>query len=666
MLLSDMRYLKYLFILMLSVFVACEKEEEHIVILELDHSEGTIPSEGGSLEVCIKANYSWWLEGESDWCSPSANKGKASETGEIVTFTADTAHMSRSAKFSFHCGLKKVWITISQDKQDILSAKGPVIFNVPSEGCLMKIPVDSNCDYDILVSDDGAGWTSLADDDSDDGFCLYFAANTGDRRRSSEVVVRSCTDPDVSLTYTISQPLREYSISYTTKSEEPIMLYHTGRLGSDVISHTVAYGFGVIECEAPIIQIGDEAFKYAHNMTSITIPPAVNSIGVNAFIDCKDLKVIHGYEGVRSLEIGAFQNCAALESFHIPEGVVTVSAELFSGCGNLVDVVVPETVTAVETSAFKYCSSLVSLDLPEGVTSLGKNAFSSCSSLEYIRLPYGIKELPATLFEDCSALKSVELPLGVTIIGPWAFGDCISLENINVPETVVEIEYCAFNGCSALKHIVLPENLKTIGNEIFRNCHSLEDIVIPENVDLDFDTNFGLFWDCFSLKKAVLPSKWNSIPQWTFANCRSLQSYSINENVRFIGSAAFAGCHGLKEICLPSRLTSIAREAFALCINLEKIIIPEGVTSIEMDAFSGCQALPEIHLPSSLQSIYKWAFTDCPSLKNIYLSSAVPPTLEDNECFDPDIMDRRFYVPQSSVEAYKAQWGLYSDQITGF
>lgn len=74
-----------------------------------------------------------------------------SEEGELVTFTADAAPESRSAEFSFHCGLEKVRFSISQLKKDMLYPTGATMFSVPAQGCI----IESNCEYETIVSDSG-------------------------------------------------------------------------------------------------------------------------------------------------------------------------------------------------------------------------------------------------------------------------------------------------------------------------------------------------------------------------------------------------------------------------------------------------------------------------------------------------------------------------------
>lgn len=158
----------------------------------------------------------------------------------------------------------------------------------------------------------------------------------------------------------------------------------------------------------------------------------------------------------------------------------------------------------------------------------------------------------------------------------------------------------------------------------------------------------------------------------------------------------FRGCSAHKSIEIPSGVSIIERWAFGECISLENVKIPETVFEVEYSAFSKCTSLENIKLPESLKKAKlpdKWnaipqytfcncislesyivgdnvrtisseAFMYCSSLENVYLSSAEPPLL-GTCCFDQDMPDRRFYVPEASLEVYKEQWSEYADQIVG-
>ena len=63
------------------------------------------------------------------------------------------------------------------------------------------------------------------------------------------------------------------------------------------------------EVEYKISSIGNSAFDFCFNLSSITIPNSVTSIGARAFSDCRCLKSITIPNSVTSIGGGAFFNC---------------------------------------------------------------------------------------------------------------------------------------------------------------------------------------------------------------------------------------------------------------------------------------------------------------------------------------------------------------------
>ena len=94
------------------------------------------------------------------------------------------------------------------------------------------------------------------------------------------------------------------------------------------------------------------------NLTSVTIPNSVTSIGG-----------------------GAFSNCGGLTSVTIPNSVTSIEDAAFSGCTGLTSVMIPSSVTGIGNSAFAYCSGLTSVTIPNSVTSIGEDAFRDCTGL---------------------------------------------------------------------------------------------------------------------------------------------------------------------------------------------------------------------------------------------------------------------------------------------
>ena len=73
-----------------------------------------------------------------------------------------------------------------------------------------------------------------------------------------------------------------------------------------------------------------------------------------------------------------------LTNVTIPDGVTSIGQYAFENCSNLTSIDLPESLTSIGDCAFALCSSLTSIDLPESLTKIGNNAFQDCRSLKTI------------------------------------------------------------------------------------------------------------------------------------------------------------------------------------------------------------------------------------------------------------------------------------------
>ncbi len=163
--------------------------------------------------------------------------------------------------------------------------------------------------------------------------------------------------------------------------------------------------------------IGEWAFYYCSNLTSITIPNSVKSIGSYAFF-----------------------GCTSLSEITIPDGVTTIEEQTFNSCWSLTTAIIGNGVTSIGKQAFSYCPSLTKITIPESVTSIGGYAFYGSSGLTSITIPEGVTSIGEYTFKYCTGLTKATIGSGVTSIGECAFYDCTNLLEINsknpIPPTV--------------------------------------------------------------------------------------------------------------------------------------------------------------------------------------------------------------------------------------
>ena len=404
--------------------------------------------------------------------------------------------------------------------------------------------------------------------------------------------------------------------------------------GGDIVIPSVLEG-------KPVTSIGNEAFEYCYDITSVTIPDSVTTIYDYAFYDCSGLTSVTFGKSVEYIGYYAFRYCVSLTSVTIPESVTYIDDRAFGDCGNLksatltqyaVDrfrdcfpaytiesIVLTDSVTTIGYEAFRFCSSLTSIDIPASVTSIGDYAFSDCDCLTSIDIPDSVTSIGDYAFYDSDKLTSIDIPASVTSIGNSAFSDCVSLTTVTIPDSVTTIGDYAFYCCDDLKNVTLSQ----IALDRFHDCFStgsIERVVLSDSV-----TNIGAyaFHECSSLISIDIPASVTTIGDHAFHDCGSLTSIDIPASVTTIGDYAFSGCNSLTCVDIPDSVTSIGDDAFFYCENLTSVTIGDSVTSIGNDAFSGCKSLTSVTLGKSVESIGDHAFMDCSGLASLTIPDSV-------------------------------------------
>lgn len=222
--------------------------------------------------------------------------------------------------------------------------------------------------------------------------------------------------------------------------------------------------------------IKENAFVGFNNLTSVTIPSSVTSIGVSAFSGCTGLDRVYIEDLTAWCKIG-FGN--------ILSNPLGYAHNLYVN-GRLVTKLMLSSGVNIKNYAFYGCSSLTSVIIPAYTTSIGASAFSECSGLTSVTINSGIKSIGDNAFYNCKNLSSVTIPESVTSIGSGAFSSS-GLSGIVIPANVISIGAGAFRDCYRLKSVWW--NAKTCSDVgrpisyIFKGCN-IDTIYIGKNVEL--------------------------------------------------------------------------------------------------------------------------------------------------------------------------------------
>lgn len=214
--------------------------------------------------------------------------------------------------------------------------------------------------------------------------------------------------------------------------------------------------------------IGGLAFVLNKDITSVSLPSTIETVGMESFLGCSSLKTVTMSEGLKTIAPRAFSGCGSLSSLTLPKGFERIGFEAFMSCVSLKSVHIPSSVTTIEDRPFVLCGSLESISVEDG--NMFFDSREGCNAV--------IEKATGRLIVGC---KATVIPLTVISVGEWAFFSCEGLKKIVIPESVKTIESNAFYRCKGLNEVVLPQSLQSIGENAFAQT-AINSITIPSDV----------------------------------------------------------------------------------------------------------------------------------------------------------------------------------------
>ena len=252
-------------------------------------------------------------------------------------------------------------------------------------------------------------------------------------------------------------------------------------------------------------------------ITKITIPDTIKTIGSGAFAGCTTITQIDISNNVTSIGESAFANCTSLKQINLPENTsyTAISANLLNGCISLENIKIPKYITKIGDCAFMECN-ISSLNIPGNVKWIGGMAFANNYNLTSLTLNEGIQ----------------------TIAGQFIRGAAIT--ELTIPNSVTSLGNTCFHYCPKLKKITIGEGVKTIPNSLLDATNNVEEITIKGNI-----TEIGIAAFANNVNLKTLNMNWQSVTKINskaFANCNQLTgNVKLNASCS-IAENAFQGC----------------------------------------------------------------------------------------------------------------------------
>ena len=303
----------------------------------------------------------------------------------------------------------------------------------------------------------------------------------------------------------------------------------------DIISSVVV--------ESGITRIGTRAFEYMYNLTSVSLPQTIQSIGDFAF------------------------DQSGIADIWIPRGVTSIGNQAFSFCNYLTNINIPSTVTDIGNYAFYGCEHLASI-----AVAAANEKFHSVDGVLF-------DEWSVLCFPAGKVCAEYTIPDTVSWISRTAFSFS-KVNSVRVPDSVRLIFNYAFSYTSNLS-VTIPKSVTYMGDGVFAESDNVTVYCFEESAAhtycIDNNIDYVLIDTPLNNPDFVVPSALKTIESEAFSGIAA-KRVKLAEGVQVIGTKAFAYCKNLASIYIPSSCTSIATDAFT------------GVSGMTIFGYSGTYA----------------------------------------------------------------------------
>lgn len=226
---------------------------------------------------------------------------------------------------------------------------------------------------------------------------------------------------------------------------------------------------------------------------------------------------------VKAIPNGFMRSKSYLETIVLPLQLESIGSEAFENCKVLENVVLPQTLAQMGDYAFSSCTAMTEIEIPGSLSAIPSWAFEGCSNLRKVTFNEGLTSIGSSAFQNCTNIENLAFPSTLRFIDNWAFGYLQRITSVVVNEGVTRLGGAVFYDCNNLLKIELPSTLTDCGN-VFSNCDNITELVCKAAVPPVTNWNNGCSATLYVPQ--LLINEYKQAEGWdSFTNIKPIEGY---------------------------------------------------------------------------------------------------------------------------------------------
>ena len=439
--------------------------------------------------------------------------------------------------------------------------------------------------------------------------------------------------------------------TYTVNDGKAILTDLDSNASGDVVLPSTLGGY-------PLVEIGGWSITYCNEITSLTIPEGVTTLGDHAIYNCNKISNISFPSTLRKLDEASLKDLDSLTELVLPEGLEYIGSDLITYNMRIDSITIPSTVKNIDFIAFNTCLNVEDVYIYSKDVEIKDYAFGYSEMMPVDG--YTAKDVALAIqkcLDETDETKKAELKeeyekmfvyaddfvgQNMTIHGyygttayDYAWKNNIKFECMHSVDNWETDNYIyRYGDCSYCDNRLydyyetFTEGYYTytvVDNEaaIVGVSPELEgDVVLPSTIGgYPLVAVDGAFYRNETVTSVVIPDGVRYVGRGTFEKCKTkLKKVVMTDSVTYLGAGAFMECYNLEEVVLSNNIKVFDFYAFELCYSLKKLNIPNNLEIVGCLSMSGCASIEELVFPESVKEIQGYTLLNFAlSLKKIVI-----------------------------------------------